>query len=352
MKANYVGVIGAGSFGTVVANLLAENNKVLLYTRNPEKLASIRKSQTNLSYKLHENIEASDSLEMVAANCETIFPVVPAANFRQLMKDFSPYLHPYHTLIHGTKGLDINLPAGVTLDSIETTNTDVECTRHNVKTMSEVIKEETVVVRIGCLAGPNLAKEIYNKQPAATVVASSFDSVIKEGQRLLKSDLFQVYGNKDLIGIELTGVLKNIIALASGMLHGLGFGENARALLISRGLVEMIYLGKALGGNLQAFIGLAGVGDLVATSSSKDSRNFTVGNRLAHGETLQEIIDSMNEVAEGINTVKIIKKFAQHYGFRAPITETLYQVIYGKKTVEDALTYLMKIPLNVDIDFM
>lgn len=352
MENKYVGVIGAGSFGSVVANLLATNNKVLLYTRNKEKIAAIKKNHTNLGYKLSPNIEVTDSLEHVASSCETIFPVVPAANFRQLMKDFSPYLHPYHTLIHGTKGLDINLPKGISLDSIESQSEQIEFTRYNVKTMSEVIREESVVVRIGCLAGPNLAKEIYNKQPAATVVASSFDSVIQEGQRLLKSDLFQVYGNKDLIGIELTGVLKNIIAIASGMLNGLGFGENARALLISRGLVEMIYLGKALGGNLQAFIGLAGVGDLVATSSSKYSRNFTVGTRLAKGETLAQIINSMNEVAEGVNTIKIVKKFAQHYGFRAPITETLHQVIYGNKTAEDALSYLMKIPLNVDIDFI
>lgn len=347
MAAKYVGVIGAGSFGTVVANLLAENSKVKLYTRNPAKIEEIKNSRTNIGYKLHSNIEVCDSLEQIAGECETIFPVVPAASFRQMMKDFSPYLHPYHTMIHGTKGLDVTLPAGMTID-----NNDIEFNRDNVKTMSEVIRDESVVVRIGCLAGPNLAKEIYNKQPAATVVASSFDSVIKEGQRLLKSDLFQVYGNKDLIGIELTGVLKNIIALASGALNGLGYGENARAMLISRGLVEMIYLGKALGGNLQAFIGLAGVGDLVATSSSKFSRNFTVGSRLAKGENIGQIIESMNEVAEGVNTIKIVKKFAEHYGFRAPITETLFKILNEEKTVEDGLTYLMKIPLNVDIDFI
>ncbi|MCF6360593.1 MAG: NAD(P)-dependent glycerol-3-phosphate dehydrogenase [Cyclobacteriaceae bacterium] len=347
MSAKYVGVIGAGSFGSVVANLLAVNSKVKLYTRNADKLKDINTNRTNLGYKLHDNIEACNSLEEITGECETLFPIIPSSGFRKMMKEFSPHLHPYHTMIHGTKGLDVTLPEGMTID-----NNNVEFNRDNVKTMSEVIRDESVVVRIGCLAGPNLAKEIYNKQPAATVVASSFDSVIKEGQRLLRSDLFQVYGNKDLIGIELTGVLKNIIALASGALNGLGYGENARAMLISRGLVEMIYLGKELGGNLQAFIGLAGVGDLVATSSSTFSRNFTVGNRLAKGENISEIIQSMNEVAEGVNTVKIVKKFAEHYGFRAPITETLFKILNGSKSVEDGLTYLMKLPLNVDIDFM
>lgn len=347
MSAKYVGVIGAGSFGTVIANLLAENSKVKLYTRNPVKIKDINTNRTNIGYALHDNIEVCDSIEQITSECEILFPIVPSAGFRKMMKEFSPFLHPYHTMIHGTKGLDVTLPEGMTID-----NNDVEFNRDNVKTMSEVIRDESVVVRIGCLAGPNLAKEISNKQPAATVVASSFDSVIKEGQRLLRGDLFQVYGNKDLIGIELTGVLKNIIALASGALDGLGYGENARAMLISRGLVEMIYLGKALGGNLQAFIGLAGVGDLVVTSSSKLSRNFTVGTRLAKGENINDIIQSMNEVAEGVNTVKIVKKFAEHYGFRAPITETLYKILNKEKSVEDGLMYLMKIPLNVDIDFI
>lgn len=347
MSDKVVGVIGAGSFGTVVANLLAYNVKVKLYARSPEKVVHMREKRENSGYPLHDNIEICDSLEEIAGECETLFPVVPSAGFRQMMRNLAPHLHPYHTMIHGTKGLDVSLPAGISID-----DPDVEFTRENVKTMSEVIRDESVVVRIGCLAGPNLAREIGNNQPAATVVASSFDSVIKEGQQLLRSEYFQVYGNKDLIGIELTGVLKNIIALASGALSGLGFGENARAMLISRGLVEMIYLGKALGGNLQAFIGLAGVGDLVATSSSKFSRNFTVGYRLAQGEKLPDIIESMNEVAEGVNTIKIVKNFAEHYGFRAPITETLYKVLIGTMTVKDALTYLMKIPLNVDIDFI
>ncbi len=181
---------------------------------------------------------------------------------------------------------------------------DMVISRSDVKTMSEVILEESVVVRVGCLAGPNLADELAQGQPSATVVASRFNEVILAGQKLLRTDRFQVYGSNDLIGIELSGALKNIIAIASGALTGLGLGENSRGFLISRGMVEMIYLGKVLGGNTQAFLGLAGIGDLVTTCSSQLSRNFTVGYRLAKGESLDSITESMEETAEGINTVK------------------------------------------------
>ena len=184
------------------------------------------------------------------------------------------------------------------------------------------------------------------------MVASHFDEVIETGIRLLRTDRFQVYGSKDLIGVELCGVLKNIIAIASGALSGLGYGENARALLISRGMVEMIYLGRALGGNTEAFIGLAGVGDLVATCSTTLSRNFTVGHRLAKGEKLHQIIGSMEETAEGINTIKIARKLANFYKVRMPILDMLHKVLFENLTVEEALQYLMKYPFNVDIDFL
>ena len=342
-----IGVIGAGSFGTTVANLLAENSQVLIYARSKELFTQMSTIGKSRDYLLHKNVIPVETLEELATRSEIIFPVVSSSGFRSMMKDVAPYLYPYHTLIHGTKGLDVLLPNGHNID-----DPDVIINRDNVKTMSEVILEESAVVKVGCLAGPNLAREIADKHPAATVVASRFDSVIADGQKLLRNDRFQVYGNKDLIGIELTGVLKNIIAIASGALSGLGYGENARALLVSRGMVEMIHLGKALGGNTEAFIGLAGIGDLIATCSSSLSRNFTVGYRLAKGENLSQISSSMQEVAEGINTVRVINNFAKYYQFRAPITEKLHQVLFGEATMEEALEYLMKIPLNVDIDFL
>ena len=341
-----VGVIGAGNFGSVVANLLARQRKVLLYARDENVIRHIIDTRVNRGHALLPDVTPTNDLESLARQCHVIFPIIPSQHFRGLITQLSPYLHPYHILIHGTKGFDVTLPEGQTIDTIATLD------RSMVKTISEVIREESVAVRVGCLAGPNLSKELSEGHPAATVIASHFDEVINIGKRLLRNDNFQVYGNNDVVGVELAGILKNIIAIAAGALSGLGFGENAKGLLVSRGMVEMIYLGRALGGNTKAFLGVAGIGDLVTTCNSSLSRNFTVGNRLAKGETLQEILASTDEIAEGVNTVKIAKKCADHYKVRAPITNALYRVLFEDLTVQKALEFLMRYPLNVDIDFL
>lgn len=341
-----VGIIGAGSFGLAMANILAQKNDVLLYARRPEAVEYIRSHESYKGKPLHDRVIATNNLQELAESCSVIFPFVPAGNFREMMKQLAPFLHPYHILIHGTKGLDMCMPPQI--DTAKKRVIDRSC----IRTMSEVIREESVVVRIGCLAGPNLATEIVQQQPAATVVASHFREVINEGIRLLRNDRFQVYGSSDLIGVELCGVLKNIIAIAAGGLSGLGLGENARGLLISRGMVEMIYLGRALGGNVQAFIGLAGVGDLVATCSSKLSRNYTVGYRMAQGDSLEEILATMEETAEGVNTVKVMTQIADTLKVRAPITQMLYKVLFEGMKVEVALQSLMKFPFNADVDFL
>jgi glycerol-3-phosphate dehydrogenase (NAD(P)+) len=341
-----IGVIGAGNFGSAVANLLAPQRKVLLYARDENVLKRIADKGENRGHVMHPNVQPISDMEQVASECDIIFPIVPSAHFRSMMKRLSNYLHPYHMLIHGTKGFDIQLPEGETMHSVKTLN------RSQVKTMSEVIMEESVVVRVGCLAGPNLSKELAVGQPAATVIASPFNEVIQIGKRLLRNERFQVYGNNDLVGVELAGVIKNVIAIAAGALSGLGYGENAKGLLVSRGMVEMIYLGRALGGNTKAFLGVAGVGDLVTTCNSSLSRNFNVGYRLAQGETLESILKSTDEIAEGINTVLVAKKCADYYKVRAPITATLYKVLFEDLTVKEALNYLMRYPLNIDIDFL
>lgn len=342
-----VGVIGAGSFGTAVANILAENDaKVILYIRDPEKTKKIAKERVSSGQKLHENIEVTNALEEVPKQCEVIFPMVPSANFRDMIIKLAPHLRPYHVLIHGTKGFDLYVPEKQKI------NRNNPLTREHVKTISEVIKEETSVLRVGCLAGPNLARELDQRKPAASVVASHFDEVVKIGQRLLKNDRFMIYGSRDLIGIELCGVLKNIIAVGAGTIAGMDLGENAKSLFISRGLVEMVYIGKALGGNAQAFLGLAGVGDLIATCTSNLSRNFTVGYRLAKGETLDQIIESMDEVAEGVKTINIVNQLAESYRVRCPITETLYKIIHDQMTIQEAHVYLMSFPFRAEIDFI
>lgn len=341
-----VGVIGAGNFGSVIANILAINRRVILYARDEAVVSAITSTGIHRGYPMSPRVEPTSDLAYLASHCDVIFPMVPSAHFRDMMKKLSPYLHPYHILIHGTKGFDITLAEGQTIESVS------KLTREQVKTMSEVIQEESVVVRVGCLAGPNLAKELAQRQPGATVVASHFNEVIQLGKKLLRNDRFQVYENNDIVGVEIAGVLKNIIAIASGALSGLGYGENAKGLLISRGAVEMVYLGRALGGDLKAFLGVAGIGDLVTTCNSPMSRNFTVGYRLAKGEKLEAILADMTEVAEGINTVRIAKKCSDHYKVRALITDRLYKVLFEGMTVEEALEFLMRYPLNVDIDFI
>lgn len=345
-KVKWIGVIGVGSFGTAIANMLAEKNPVMVYARKEEVVQEINTNHTAQGKPLNPEIKGTFDPQEICETCDIIFMMVSSSGFQEVTKTFAPFLLPYHLIIHGTKGLCLNLGQGETLESVH------KIQRSQILTMSEVILQETVVVRVGCLAGPNLSKELVKGQPAATVIASKYNEVILEGQSLLRSEKFQVYGNSDIIGVELSGVLKNIIAIAAGALAGLELGENAKGLLISRGMVEMVHLSNALGGSVKSVIGLAGIGDLVTTCNSVDSRNFTVGYRLAKGEKLPEIMADMEEVAEGINTIRIIKAFLETADLRAPITEYLYRVLFEDFDIKEALQFLMKYPFNVDIDFV
>ncbi len=337
-----VGVIGSGSFGTAIANLLAENRDVLLYTRRDAILKSINDQHTHRGLMLSERIRATKSMEEVAKNCTLIFPIVSSGNFREMMRDLSPHLRPYHLLIHGTKGLD----------NMEIDQSIVRDVRTSIHTMSEVIIQESAVRRVGCLSGPNLSAEIMSGQPTATVVASRFSEVIKAGQDALRSKRFQVYGSHDITGAEIAGALKNIIAIGSGMLSGLGMGQNIWALLINRGLIEMIHLGRAMGADTHAFLGVAGMADLVATASSIKSRNYTLGYRLAKGETLDEILADMNEVAEGVRTLKFAQKATDYYKIHTPIVSTLHRIVFKGFPMQKAMEYLMTYPYAVDVDFL
>ena len=340
-----VGVIGTGNFGTALANLLAEKcHRVLLYARSEQKALQLNQTRKNGYHELADNVEIITDVSFLTEKCNLIFPIVPSINFREMMKNLSPYLKPYHVLIHGTKGFDFN-------KSNKSSNPLKESIIE-IFTMSEVIRQESSVVRIGCIAGPNLAKEIASKMPAASVIASEFDEVINLGQKYLKNDRFLVFGSNDLISTELCGILKNIIAVGAGTIEGMKLGENAKALFITRGMVEMVEIAKAMGGQVEPFLGLAGIGDLIATCSSSLSRNYTVGVRLATGEKLSEIIHSIREVAEGIKTIDIIHEWSINNPIRIPITETLYKIIHEEITVEEAHTYMMKFPFTSEIKFL
>jgi glycerol-3-phosphate dehydrogenase (NAD(P)+) len=320
MESNIVGVIGAGSFGTAIANLLAHNNDVLIFSRNPEVVSEINTQHLHKNIVLSPRIRATSNLQEVAEQCTLIFPIVPSSSFRRMMINFSPYLRPYHILIHGTKGLDL---VGIDESKPRTMNVS----RKNMFTMSEVIKQESVVVR-------------------------EYKEVIKIGQKALNSKHFHVFGTHQLLGAELAGALKNVIAIGSGILEGKGMGKNIQAMLITRGLTEMIYFGKALGATPEAFLGTAGIGDLVATATSPNSRNFTVGLRLAKGESIADISKTMEETAEGIRTLRITRSLARHYKLHTPITEMLHEIVFEGFDVEKAMDYLMEYPYGVDVDFL
>jgi glycerol-3-phosphate dehydrogenase (NAD(P)+) len=218
----------------------------------------------------------------------------------------------------------------------------------SLKRISTVLKEELPVLRIGAISGPNLASEIAKNEPAATVIASPFQDVIEAGELILSTPRFRVYTSHDLIGVEWGGTLKNIFAIASGILDSVGFGWNTRALLLSRGLAEMVRFGVAMGAQAETFLGLSGMGDLIATCSSNQSRNFRVGYQLAKGEKLDDVIANLGQVAEGVRTTKIVYEFAKDRNVEMPITEVVYKILQGTWTVEQGVQHLMTRPTVQD----
>ncbi|KXK40427.1 MAG: NAD(P)-dependent glycerol-3-phosphate dehydrogenase [Saprospiraceae bacterium] len=340
-----VGVIGAGSFGITVATILSHNVNVLVYSRQQSVVNAINDHHFHLRTQLSENIRATSDIECMASSCELLFAVVPSSAFRQMMKAFSPYLKPSHIIIQGTKGLDVSRISEEDWKSLNFCKKDI-CT------MTEVIRQESNVVRVGCLSGPNLAREILSGQPAATVIASEFDEVIKLGQTVLASNKFFAFGSHDLKAAEIAGSFKNIIALASGILAGLGMGKNMQSLLITRGLREMIYFGTAMGTSGAAYLGVAGIGDLIATATSEDSRNYTFGKRLGSGEDFDHIMATSTEVVEGVRTLKIIYQLSRNENLDLPIVIVLHKVIFEGLDIRRGLKFLMTDTYAVDVDYI
>lgn len=337
-----IGVVGAGSFGITVAQLLAVNNDVLLFARDPRVVNAINETHFLHDVNLHPRIKAISSLQEIADTCEVIFPVIPSDDFRDVMKKLGPLLSPRHILIHGTKGLDTTR-----VKDIMTFSGKLD--RDDVRTMSEVIMEESNVLRVGCLSGPNLSKEILEGQPTATVIASEYDEVVSIGIELLTSKKMFVFGSSDILGAELAGAFKNIIALGSGYLRGKGLGKNIQGLFITRGLHEITFFGGMLGADKSAFLGTAGIGDLIATATSSSSRNFNFGFQLGQGRTLAEVLASSDELAEGLRSLRIAYFMAKTGKVRLPIIETLYKIVFENLPFEAALDYLMRYPYSKDV---
>ena len=319
-----VAVIGAGSWGTTVAHLAAHTAPTVLWARRPELAEEINQHHTNdrylPGYPLHPELWSTDDLSEAVRGADVIVMGVPSQGFRSALEDVAEHARAWVPVLSLTKGLE-------------------QGTRLR---MTQVINEVMPGHPAAVLTGPNLAKEILAGDAAAAVVATQDPVVAQHLQQLFHQRLFRVYVNRDVTGCEVAGALKNVIAIAAGMADGLGAGDNTKAAVITRGLAEISRLGEAMGGQFATFSGLAGMGDLMATCMSRQSRNRFVGEQLGRGQTIDEVIDSMNMVAEGVKTSKVVMALAEEHGCEMPISAEVHAVCKGESTAEDAYRGLIR----------
>lgn len=323
-----VAVLGAGSWGTMLAHLVAPNvRSVRFWVRNEERARSLNATRANPDYfsdvQLAPNVLALSTVErLFEAPIQAVIWALPSDVCRQQAKVLASSFQGDEIILHATKGVE----------------------EGTLKRMTEVLEEELPCARVGVISGPNLAAEVAKGQPAATVVASKFPEVIEAGRAILGSERFRVYGAEDVAGVEWAGTLKNIYAIASGICDGLQLGMNTKSMLLTRGLSEMARFGKVMGTEVETFLGLAGVGDLLATCSSVTSRNYRVGQGLARGETLEKILDELGSTAEGVRTTLSVYEFAQKRGIELPIVGAIYMLLKNQINVGDVLKGLLSRP--------
>jgi glycerol-3-phosphate dehydrogenase (NAD(P)+) len=327
-------VIGGGSWGTALANLIAPNcRETRLWVRAEEQARQINATRVTKylpEMQLHERITAVCERDRALdwqddpahEGVKAIIWALPSKVCREQARLFARYFRGDEVILHASKGVE----------------------HGTMKRVSEILREELPCPRIGVISGPNLAGEISRGEPAATVVASAFTEVVEAGQALFGGDKFRIYGGSDVIGVEWAGTLKNVLAIASGALDGMKLGWNARAMLITRGLAEMVRFGIAMGAKESTFLGLAGVGDLLATCSSPLSRNYRVGFRLAQGEKLQAALAAIGSTAEGVETTRNVWEFARSRGIYMPITEGVHELLFEGVDVAEVLKRLMTRP--------
>ena len=322
--ATKVAVIGAGSWGTAVAAIACHNAPTVLWARRKELADEITTDHVNSSYladyPLPEALGSSASLEEALTDADVVIMGVPSHGFRAVLAEGKPFI---------TDGVPVlSLSKGVEQDTL--------------LRMTEVIDELLPGHPAGVLTGPNLAKEIMSGMPALSVVALEDGNLAAELQGIFATPTFRVYTNTDVVGCEVAGALKNVMAIAAGMADGMGFGDNTKAALITRGLAELTRLGIALGGQPLTFSGLAGMGDLVATCMSRQSRNRYVGEELGKGRSLDDIIAEMNMVAEGVKTSRAVVALARSVDVEMPIAEEVVAVVNGDKKAAEVIAPLME----------
>jgi glycerol-3-phosphate dehydrogenase (NAD(P)+) len=334
MVSNKISVIGGGSFGTVIANIIANNGyDVSFWIRSSEQASEINSSHENSQYlpgyKLNERVIATLDMAEAVRDSGVVFIAVPSVSFREVVKTVVEHALPDAILISTTKGIE----------------------SETFMLMSQILKQESASAKIGVLSGPNLAKEIAAGHLTGTVIASEHSDVRDAVKDVLKSKTFRVYTNDDVLGVELGGSLKNIYAIIAGIAAAMGMGFNTNSMLVSRSLSEMARFGKELGADPMTFLGLAGVGDLVVTCSTPLSRNYRLGFALGSGQSMEEALAEIGQVVEGVNTVKSVKIKADELGVYMPLASGLYNIIYEHQSIRNIIASLMLGEQALDVEF-
>ncbi len=313
-----VAVLGGGSWGTTMGSLLAPRHQTTLWARDPEVARAVEIEHANPVYlpgfALPDALHATSELEEATSSADLLIVGVPTSGFRRVLEDAKPYVRPWVPVVSLAKGLE----------------------RGTLLRMTEVIKEVLPGHPAAALTGPNIAREILERKAAASVVASEDLDVACEIQKVVTRGVFRVYVNQDVVGCEICGALKNVVAIAAGIAQGLGVGDNTRAAVMSRGLAELTRIGVAMGAEPMTFLGLAGVGDLIATCMSPYSRNRAVGEQLGKGRRLDDILSDMKMVAEGVNTAVLVLELAERHGMEMPICTMIDRIVKGEIGPEDA----------------
>lgn len=325
-------IVGAGSFGTALAAIVGGlGHPVRMWTRRADQAQEIDRDHTNEAYargtRLPERVRATSDLQEAVKGAAVVLVVVPSKAFRETARELGNVLTGDQLLVHATKGFEVE----------------------TFQRMSEILREETCARKIGVLSGPTLAPELLAGHPAGALIASRFDEVVEVVQGYFGGSHLRVYGGRDVVGTEVGGAFKNIVALAAGVGDALGMGDNTRSLLVTRGLSEMALLGVSLGADVFTFGGLAGIGDLMATCASKISRNHRAGERLASGEKLDDVLATMGHVVEGVPTAAAVQRHAASTGLELPIVRAVHSVLFEGVSARDGVGQLMSLPVGTEL---
>ena len=327
-------MIGGGNFGTAVANIAAKGGvDVALWMRDEAQVEDTRKHRENRRYlpghTLSERVAPTTDLAFAAQNRELIIVTVPSASFRTVSRALAPYITPDDLLVSGTKGIEAD---GFVL-------------------MSQILAQETNCGAVGAISGPNLAEEMAQGHYTGTVIASESAELCNRAQRLLHSETFRVYSSADPFGVELAGSLKNIYAIVCGLATGLAVGQNTISMLVTRSLAEMSRFAVSMGANPFTFLGLAGVGDLMATCTSPLSRNFQLGYKLAEGHSLDAAVEALGKLAEGVNTLRVVRERSEALGVYMPLVQGLHNIVFSGQPIDSVIGGLMGSEQGSDVEF-